>query len=760
MLAWLNSRSAARIAAIYLATALTYILLSDRVVEWLAPDAATAAHWQSVKGIAYVLVTGLMFYVLIAHEQRGKNQASERLDHVIGVSPALIYRLRVRDADHSDFTVDFVSDTSRQIIGYTPDQWNDPGFWMRHVHPDDVTQAQQNQRKLFETGELRHHYRFRHADGSYRWIEDQLLLYRDAGGRPLEIVGSWLDVTATYEAERQLRLHAMVFESSRDGFMVTDREHRMVAVNSAFETITGYSRDEALGHTPALLRSGRQPEAFYREIWQTLGRDGYWQGEVWNRRKNGEIYPQWLRISAVNNPSGAVENYVAVMSDLSQHKKAEQTIYNLAYYDVLTNLPNRRLLLDRLSQLLLSPERDTWRALLLVDLDNFKALNDTHGYNAGDQVLLECAQRLRASLHPDDTLARLGSDEFVVVIDALHGTKARAVRNAEAIGERIRERLRAPFTVGGGDYFCSVSIGVGLFQSDGSDADTLLMHADAAMHRAKASGRDRLQFYDPDIQAALQERVLLETSLHQAIPDQLRLVYQAQVDAKGRLFGAEVLVRWQHPQRGLVSPAAFIPLAEESGLILPIGRWVLEAACRQLKVWESHPRASTLQLAVNVSAREFQQTDFVNAVLDVLARTGARPQRLKLELTESMLADNVPQLIEKMGTLKAHGVTFALDDFGTGFSSLAYLRQLPIDQLKIDQSFVRDLPASSNDVAIVRAMIALGNNLGLSVIAEGVETEAQRQFLAEQNCLNFQGYLIGRPMPIHDLERSWALGSS
>ncbi|NMG27913.1 putative bifunctional diguanylate cyclase/phosphodiesterase [Aromatoleum evansii] len=437
----------------------------------------------------------------------------------------------------------------------------------------------------------------------------------------------------------------------------------------------------------------------------------------------------------------------------AERRHAEEQVHNLSFYDSLTSLPNRRLLFDRLGQSLLGGRRsDTRGAVLFIDLDGFRALNDTRGHEVGDRMLVEIARRIAASVHREDTVARVGSDEFVVVANGLSPERDAAAVAAREIAERIQAVVRQPLDVDGQEVLGSVSVGISMFSGAEGTVDELLKQADASMFEARSRGRGGIHFFDVAMQAALEERVRLEGWLSKALPDQLRLYYQMQVDCSGTIQGAEVLIRWLHPERGMIPPCDFIPLAEETGMILPIGRWVLETACRQLKAWEAVPATRHLRLSVNVSARQFRQDDFVREVLDVVEQTGADPANLKLELTESMVVENIDQVVDKMARLKAMGIQFSLDDFGTGFSSLSCLRRLPLDQLKIDQSFVRDVTENANDAAIVRTIIALGQSLGLEVIAEGVETAEQRNFLAVHGCSNYQGYHFSRPVPLEEFE--------
>jgi diguanylate cyclase (GGDEF)-like protein/PAS domain S-box-containing protein len=564
------------------------------------------------------------------------------------------------------------------------------------------------------------------------------------------------DITERKHAEEALRIAATAFES-QEGILITNTATVILRVNQTFTDITGYSADEAVGQTPRLLSSGRHDDVFFAQLWQSVTQQGAWQGEIWNRRKCGEIFPEWLTITAVKNETGEVTHYVATFTDISSHKEAENQIKHLAFYDPLTNLPNRRLLLDRLAQALSGCIRHQRKgALLFVDLDDFKTINDTLGHYQGDLLLEQVALRLSSCIREGDTVARLGGDEFVVMLEDLSEVTLEAATQAETVGDKILVTLNQPYQLGESEHHSTPSIGITLFGDDPHEnIDEPLKRADLAMYQAKAAGRNTLRFFDPQMQTVVTARAALESGLREAIPQgQLLLHYQAQVVGNPpQITGVEALVRWQHPERGMVSPAEFIPLAEDTGLILPLGQWVLESACRQLALWAHQPGRAHLTIAVNVSARQFRQHDYVAQVLAVLARTGANPQRLKLELTESLLVVNVEEVIAKMSALKEQGVGFSLDDFGTGYSSLSYLKRLPLDQLKIDQGFVRDILIDPNDATIAEMVIALATSLGLSVIAEGVETEAQKDFLAHLGCHTYQGYLFSRPLPIEALEQ-------
>ncbi|MHB8549280.1 MAG: putative bifunctional diguanylate cyclase/phosphodiesterase, partial [Thermoplasmataceae archaeon] len=547
------------------------------------------------------------------------------------------------------------------------------------------------------------------------------------------------DITERRRAEQELRIAAVAFEAG-EGIVITDRDAHILRVNRAFTSLTGYSAEKLIGRTPAMLQSGRQDAEFYRGLWETLIRDGYWQGEVWNRRKNGEVYPAWLSITAVADADGQVTHYVGVSSDITHRKEAEEEIHQLAFYDPLTKLANRNLLWDRLRQAQAYGVRHkTQGALLFIDLDHFKTLNDTKGHHIGDLLLIEVARRLQDSVRRSDTVARLGGDEFVIVLGDLSEDAQQAVAQAQDVGKKVLTALNQPYLLQGQEHYSSASMGINLFGGDEVRIEDLLKQTDAAMYDAKSAGRNSLRFFDPAMQAVLEDRATLEADLHQALPlQQLRLYYQAQVNERQELVGAEVLLRWQHPERGLVLPMDFIPLAEGTGLIVPIGQWVLQEACAQLKTWQADSRTRHLTLSVNVSARQFRQSDFVDQVLDVLGTAGVDSRKLTLELTESLVLDHMAASIDKMRALRHVGVRLSLDDFGIGQSSLTHLRRLPLDEIKIDQSFVRDLATDTdpNDaVAVtVKAIIGLAQNLGFGFVAEGVETHQQHDFLKRNGC--------------------------
>ena len=568
------------------------------------------------------------------------------------------------------------------------------------------------------------------------------------------------DITKRKQAESALRESELRFRSllrnipsiSVQGYL---QDGTTSYWNQASEQLYGYTAEEALGGNlldliiPPPMRDGVR--AHLQHMFATG--EVIPAGELQLQRKDGTLVHVFSSHAYIQVPGHPPEMF-CIDIDISGRKAAEDEARYLAFYDALTQLPNRRLLVDRLQQVLVNGARSgLTTAVLFVDLDNFKTLNDTRGHEVGDLLLKDVAQRLRSCVREQDTVARLGGDEFVVVLQNLSSDAPEAAAQARTLGELILAQLRQPYELAGHEHHFTASIGVTLLNHQRDSVDEVLKQADMAMYRAKDDGRNTLRFFDPDMQQAVNRRALLETELHNGLRRaQFLLLYQPQVDSQGRMTGAEALVRWQHPVQGMVPPSEFIPLAEESGLILPLGQWVMETALRQQARWQQDPLFAHLSLAINVSARQFLQDDFVAQVLALVQQTGANPAQIKLELTESLLLANVDSVIATMRALKAHGLGFSLDDFGTGYSSLSYLKRLPLDQIKIDQGFVRDVLLDASDAAIARSIIALAGSLGLSVIAEGVETTAHHQFLLAHGCQAFQGYLFGRPLTLEDFE--------
>jgi diguanylate cyclase (GGDEF)-like protein/PAS domain S-box-containing protein len=757
----------------------------------------------------------------------------------------------------------WVSDNIQRLLGYTAAQALAPDWWQTHLYPDDRDAACACQAKLLTEQCLLHEYRFYNAAGQVVWLRDEARLIRDGEGRAREVVGVWLDISASKRAEavRQVRgevldqivakrplseiLHniarsieaitvelrvsidlperrdafapheesiedlshwsvpfkdeagrrlgnftidagkgrnprredlelieefariaglavqkvnadealreaAAVFNSTRDGIMVTQLDSRIVAVNHAFSEITGYDESDALGHSPGILQSGLHGADFYRELWSSLINTGYWRGEIWNRRKNGEIFPQWLSISTVSDESGAPRNYIAVFTDISQIKQTEARLKHLAHHDPLTELPNRLLAQARLQHAIERAERHGERvAALYIDIDRFKNVNDSLGHPVGDELLRELARRLSQRLREEDTLARLGGDEFLLLLESIEDPL-----NAVSVAQAVLDQLADPFTLSSGqEIYVGVSIGISLYPDDARDVTEMIQHADLAMYQAKQQGRNTFRFHTEALSVAASAKLALETRLRRALAnDEFVLHFQPLIDAySGRPSGVEALVRWQPPGEALALPGNFIPLAEETGLIVPLGEWVLRTACAQARTWID-AGLPPLMMAVNLSARQFQSTNMAELTARLLAETGLPAGNLELELTESMLMEDVEQSIETLNALKQLGVHLAIDDFGTGFSSLAYLKRFPIDKLKVDQGFIRGLAIDPNDREIVSTIIAMAHGLKLKALAEGVENDEQLSFLRQLGCDFYQGYLFQKPATATQIE--------
>jgi len=550
-------------------------------------------------------------------------------------------------------------------------------------------------------------------------------------------------------SHEKLQQAAVVFETTAEGVMITDVNHQIVAINSAFTGITGYSESDALGKKASILNPNRYDADFLEPLHKEIEQAGEWQGEIWNQRKDDEIFPALVAINAVKNDAGEVTHYVSVFSDITSIKQTEERLSHLAHHDSLTGLPNRVLLNFSLEQAIKRGAReDKQVAVLFLDLDRFKIINDSLGHAKGDRMLEVVATRLSAGIREVDVIARLGGDEFVVVIDGLDKAS-----DASLVAESLLDRLATPFQVGTQEIYINASIGISVFPRDGRDIETLVKNADAAMYRAKEQGGNNYKFYIEDLTTAAFERLSLETSLRHALQrNEFVLYYQPQVSLQtGALVGIEALIRWQHPELGLVPPNSFIPIAEETGLIVPIGEWVLHTACKQRKAWNNVGYLPA-KMAVNLSARQFHTKGLVEQISNALESTGLESRYLELELTESMMMLDVEATIKIMNELDHMGVELSIDDFGTGYSSLSYMKQFPIDKLKIDQSFVRDIGVSQDDAGIVNTIIALGHSMNLRVIAEGVETRGQLDYLREHGCDEVQGYFYGHPVPADEFE--------
>jgi len=739
--------AALRLTLGYLLLAGLWIVLSDHLLTAHGLPAAQQERLQSLKGLLFVTLTaGMLYLVLRRHAQRYRRARlllagnEERLRLALDAT-----RDGLWDWDVSQRRV-FFSEGYAALLGLTPQALGDTREdWADRLHPDDRERALQ---ALGVEGTEDHYeniYRMRHADGSYRWIHSRGRLLRDETGEPQRFLGIASDITQQRANDDSLRQAAAVFDATQEGVLVTDPQQRIVHVNPAFSRITGYSADEVLGQHPSLLKSGRHDKTFYQSLWHALQNRGAWSGEVWNRRKSGEIYPQWQCIRVIHDEQGRISHYVAVFSDITALKRSQRELDYLAHHDPLSNLPNRLLFTERIAHAL---ERSTGEqlrgAVLLIDLDHFKHINESLGHNVGDLLLKEVGDRLQQDLPSGSTLARLGGDEFGLLCENC----AEAPQAAE-LAQRLLRCMESPFRLDGHELYIGASIGISLFPEDADSVEQILRNADSALFKAKSSGREGYAFYVQELTDYARQRVELASSLRHALDNhELRVYYQPLHDLHdGRQVGMEALVRWQHPQRGLVPPGEFIPIAEDNGLIGAIDAWVLEQACRQMVRWNAEGSALHF-VAVNISSRLFSRGELDLKVAQVLAETGLAPAQLELEVTESAVMEDPTAAQVLLTRLRALGIRLAIDDFGTGYSSLARLKRLPVDKLKLDQSFVRGLPSDPEDAAIARAVIALGHSLDLKILAEGIEQQEQADFLRELGCDYGQGYYFGRPQPV------------
>lgn len=618
--------------------------------------------------------------------------------------------------------------------------------WLDLLHPDDVTSASQAFIDYLQQpdGMYESQFRMRHQDGHWVWILSRgRAMHHDDGSLSPIVVGTHIDISSQKQAEMKLRLLEQLFEQSSEGMLVTDPSHTIVLVNKAFTAISGYSSNEVLGQTPKLLSSGKHNKNFYQAMQQAIQRHGNWQGEIWNRRKNGELYPEWLSISQIRDAKGQLSHYVALFSDISNYKQDQEKLNLLAHFDTLTQLPNRTLLLDRTEQAIQQAKRAGQQiAMLFIDLDRFKKINDALGHEVGDEVLVQAAKRLQAMTRSQDTLSRLSSDEFILLLPDT---------NQEAAGrlaKRILETMQTPYQFAKEPLSISASIGIAIYPNDGDNFFELNKHADIAMFKAKEDGRNKYCFFTAGMQSQFNRQLQLENALRLAIEhNQLQLAYQPQLSLhNNKLTGFEALLRWQHPELGFISPAEFIPVAEHSGLMIKLGEWVLQHAIQQQKRWYQQGYTE-LVMAINLSPVQFRQPELLDMICTQLELAKLPPHCIELEITESAMVEDAEQAIKTVDAIRHKGISLAIDDFGTGYSSLSYLKRFHLTKLKIDQSFVRELLDSPEDRAIVTAIIRMAQSLGLKTIAEGVETAEHQSLLQQLGCDDIQGYHFGRPMP-------------
>ena len=727
--------------------------------RWLRPEGdwmwARARFYRQIKeGVSRGLVGVVQD---VTTERKARQSLESQLAFIQKITrrvPGMVFEYKLWPDGRDAFL--FVSEGVQQIYGMTPQQaYEDAQRLLQKIHPQDIQAVKESIRRAVQGGApWRCEFRVLADDGSARWMLSHALPEMQADDA-MVLCGSTVDITIQKESLARLQASEERFRSlsalSSDWFWEQDKEYRFVRIDGSASRTALLGVDAAIGKTLWDSDTDGVSAAQWAAHQSALqARETFHDFQVQLILSDGSR--MWASVSGAPmfNAAGEFCGYLGTGRDISARKQADAEIERLAFFDALTGLPNRRLLIDRLQHAVASSVRhDQFGALLFIDLDNFKILNDTLGHHVGDLLLSQVAQRLQACVRDVDTVARLGGDEFVVMLEELNPIATQAASEVEKVAKKILQSLNQPFELGDHHVHSSPSIGVTLFHQHAHTVDELLKRADLAMYQAKGAGRNTLRFFDPEMQAAASARASMEADLREGLlRDEFLLYYQPVVDALGHMTGVEALLRWLHPERGLVSPGDFISVAEQTGLILPMGQWVLEAACAQLVLWSAQPHTQRLTIAVNVSARQFKQPDFSSHILDLLRRSGANPYRLKLELTESLLLSDFDEVIAKMSELRSIGVGFSLDDFGTGYSSMAYLKRLPLDQLKIDQSFVRDVLTDPNDAAIARTILNLASSLDLGVVAEGVETAGQRDFLLRNGCKAFQGYFFGRPMPV------------
>jgi len=651
----------------------------------------------------------------------------------------------------------YINSNWNKKLGHSEQELRSRPF-LEFVHPQDQNSTTQQIERLKTVKEPLHFVnRFRCNAGNYLWLEWSVSY--DADRKRLLAIAR--DITERKQTEADLRIASITF-NSHEGVTITDNNMTIMKVNPTFTKITGYTENEVVGKNPRILSSSRQDARFYHSMWNSIKTTGTWEGRIWDRRKNGDIYPANLTISAVKDNTGKITNYVGIFTDSSETQAIEDQTMQMALYDTLTGLPSRRLLLDRLMLSISACERTgNEGALLFIDLDHFKITNDTLGYAMGDLLLQQVAERLKSCVRADDTVARIAGGQFVLILEGLNEHSLEAATQVEIIGQKVLEVLNQPYHLGRKQIINTCSIGITLFNQNQRELDELFQQADLAMYQAKKAGRNTLRFFEPYMQTAINARSALEKELRNAVQlNQFFLHYQVQVDHMQRPFGAEALIRWANPERGLLLPAEFIPVAEETGLILAIGNWVIDTACAQLSEWEWNEATRNLVLSVNVSAKQFRQPDFAAQIKTTLQRHGVHPARLKLEIIESVLLNDIESIMSTMDDINAIGVRFSLDDFGTGYSSLQHLKKRSLVQLKINQSLFKELTDSRNDKTIIHTIIAIAQSLNLDIIAEGVETEEQREFLEKAGCVRYQGHFFGKPAPISQFNTMLVKGSS
>lgn len=671
--------------------------------------------------------------------ERALKESEQRQNLMLRTIPMALYTAALNEGGLS---ISWVSPEIERVTGFSQNLLTD-GTWEKHwllrIHPDDRPGYFAAIDNLKETGRLSTEYRWRGPGQDYQLFLDQAELVTRPDDKSREILGNWLDITERGKAQAKIKLAAKVFENTSDGIVVTNHGRYVTDVNRAFTAITGYHKGAIIGQKPTFLHSDKHSSKFYRQIYRKIRILGCWEGEVWVRHQEGKPLPLWVSVNTVKNRTGKISQFIVTFSDISELKQSKAKLQRLAYYDSLTNLPNRLMFQEHLMREVVKAKRESEMVgLLYLDLDRFKFVNDTLGHSHGDDLLTQVALRLKESLRANDLVARLGGDEFVVVISKLkkHSHIARVAQN-------IIDNFSSPFSIAGKEIYIGTSIGISLYPDNGSDLETLLKTADTAMYNAKEGGKGCYRFASADMNEAVEKQLFLDSSLRTALKRrEFKLLYQPQVETRtGKVIGAEALIRWEHPEQGLISPMDFIPLAEETGVIIPIGQWVLNEACRQSKSWQD-AGLRMIPIAVNLSSRQFRDNDLNETIIDTLARAGVPGESLHLELTESAIMSNPQLAVDTLNKLRDAGIGISIDDFGTGYSSLSHLKCFPVCHLKIDRSFITEI---TTDRHIASAIIALAKNMSMKVIAEGVETEEQLNILRQLDCDTIQGYIYGKP---------------
>jgi diguanylate cyclase (GGDEF)-like protein/PAS domain S-box-containing protein len=749
----MNNLNAVRVAGIYALTGFLWILVSDYFIYGLADTPANITSLQTYKGWAFVFCTALLAFWMT----RMALTSQSKLLHSLAESEAR-WQFALDGAEQGmwDWNIDsgevFFSNRCKALLGYRDGEIQlSLQTCTALLHPDDISRALADieRHRNGEPGLLESENRVRCKDGSWRWIQARgKVMAWNSARAPSSMIGTFLDVTERKRAEAELRQAATVFRFSREGMVVTNLQADIVAVNPAFMAITGYLEEELIGHNPRLLNSGRHDRLFFEAMWNSIKDTGSWHGEIWNRRKNHDIYLERLSISSVRESSAGVTHYIGIISDVTQLRHSEQELARLSSFDPLTELPNRNLLLSRLSHALDHARRVQMSgAVLLLGIDHFKHINNSLGHSAGDDLLRIVAKRLKHRLRQVDLISRIGGDQFVVVLEDLS-----AAQDASFVAKYLIDVLEQEFILDcGSKVHVSASIGISLFEIDGDTAEALLQNADSALNNAKKDARSSFCFYSPALTDAAKERLTIEEDLRRGLEQQEFVVfYQPLINLVDReINGFEALVRWVPPDGKVIMPDRFIPVAEETGLIIPLGEWVLRESCRQMKDWlDAGLRLKNM--AVNLSPRQFQDHLLADKITTILAVTGLPAHYLELEITEGAIMQQGTEALGSLNRLKDLGIRLAIDDFGTGYSSLAYLKRFPIDKLKIDRSFVRDIPEDRPSTEIVSTIIAMGKHLNLLVLAEGIETELQLEVLQRFGCDFGQGYLFSRPVPAAD----------